>query len=154
MIKSFYGFLNSKKIEKSLIKFKKISIKKVTEIMIRDFTKSNAQYEVLKINNHELLVEVINGKKKTLIIFHKVLAVTLCDYERFSHLVEERACNKGVYITTGVFQEDVYHKTYMDNFNRHIKVLDGKQFIIKQKWIRKKNNNHITYDRISFKDFF
>ena len=154
MIKSFYGLFNYKKIEKSLMKFKKISIRKVKEIMIRDFMESDVQYNILKVNGQELLVEIINGKKKTLIIFHKVLAVTLCDYERFSHLVEARTCTNGFYITTGVFQEDVYHKTYIDNFNRHIKVLDGKQFIIKQKWIRKKKKNHITYDRISFKDFF
>lgn len=153
MIKSIYSFMNSKNIEKSLMKFKKISIKKVTEIMIRDCIKNNTEYEIIKNSNRELLIEVINGRRKTLIIFHKILAVTLCDYERFSHIAELRGCNRGFYITTGVFQEDVYHKTYIDNFKKHIKIIDGKKFILKQRWIKNKQHNNIAYDRISFKRF-
>ncbi|MGG5462938.1 hypothetical protein [Clostridium sp. B9] len=154
MLKSFYGLLNSKKIEKSLMKFRKIPIKKVSEIILRECHKENLEYEIIKNNNHEFLIEINKGKKKTLIMFHKILAVTLYDYEKFSHMVAHREANKGFYITTGVFQEDVYHKTYIDNFANHIKIFDGKKFIASQRWIKNKRHEHISYDRLSFKSFY
>lgn len=154
MIKSFYGLLNSKNIEKSLIKFRKISVKKISEIILRECHRENLNYEVIRNDNHEFLIEIRKRKRKTLILFHKTLAVTLYDYEKFSHMVANREVNKGVYITTGVFQEDVYHKTYIDSFTKHIKIFDGKKFIINQKWIKKKRHEHIAYDRLSFKSFY
>lgn len=154
MLKSFCGVLNPKKVEKSLMKFRKIPIKKVSEIILRECHKGMLEYEIIKNNNHEFLIEINIGKKTTLIMFHKILAVTLYDYEKFSHIVDERSANKGVYITTGVFQEDVYHKTYIDNFTKHIKIFDGKKFIIKQRWIKSRRHEHISYDRLSFKSFY
>ena len=39
MLKSFYVLMNSKNIEKSLMKFRKISIKKVSQIIIKECIK-------------------------------------------------------------------------------------------------------------------
>lgn len=154
MFKSFYVLLNSKNIEKSLMKFRKISIKKVSQIIIKECIKENLTYEIIKKNNNEFLIEISSSRKKTLIVFHKILAVTIYDYDRFIHLMQDREVDKGVYITTGVFQQDVYNRAEADKFINKIKLLDGKEFVVRQRWIKRKKHHHISYDKLSFKSLF
>ena len=146
MLKSFYVLMNSKNIEKSLMKFRKISIKKVSQIIIKECIKE-------KLNN-EFIVEISSSRKKTLIVFHKALAVTIYDYYKFIRLIQDREIDKGVYITTGVFQQDVYNMAETDRFINRIKLLNGKDFVVKQRWIKRKKHHHISYDKLSFKSLF
>lgn len=154
MFKSFYVLMNSKNIEKSLMKFRKISIKKVSQIIVKECIKENLTYEIIKKNNNEFFIKIISGRKSTLIVFHKILAVTVCDYDRFIHLMQDRNIDKGVYITTGVFQQDVYNRQETDRFINKIKLLDGKEFVVRQRWIKMKKHHHISYDKLSFKSLF
>ncbi|GAA0095000.1 hypothetical protein [Clostridium perfringens] len=154
MLKSFYVLMNSKNIEKSLIKFRKISIKKVSQIIIKECIKEKLNYEIIEKNNNEFIVEISSSRKKTLIVFHKALAVTIYDYYKFIRLIQDREIDKGVYITTGVFQQDVYNMAETDRFINRIKLLNGKDFIVKQRWIKRKKHHHISYDKLSFKSLF
>ncbi|ABG86318.1 restriction endonuclease [Clostridium perfringens] len=154
MLKSFYVLMNSKNIEKSLIKFRKISIKKVSQIIIKECIKEKLNYEIIEKNNNEFIVEISSSRKKTLIVFHKALAVTIYDYYKFIRLIQDRKIDKGVYITTGVFQQDVYNMAETDRFINRIKLLNGKDFVVKQRWIKRKKHHHISYDKLSFKSLF
>ncbi len=154
MLKSFYVLMNSKNIEKSLMKFKKISIKKVSQIIIKECIKEKLNYEIIEKNNNEFIVEISSSRKKTLIVFHKALAVTIYDYYKFIRLIQDREIDKGVYITTGVFQQDVYNMAETDRFINRIKLLNGKDFVVKQRWIKRKKHHHISYDKLSFKSLF
>ncbi|XZL31167.1 hypothetical protein ACSXBB_02290 [Clostridium perfringens] len=154
MLKSFYVLMNSKNIEKSLMKFRKISIKKVSQIIIKECIKEKLNYEIIEKNNNEFLVEISSSRKKTLIVFHKALAVTIYDYYKFIRLIKDREIDKGVYITTGVFQQDVYNMAETDRFINRIKLLNGKDFVVKQRWIKRKKHHHISYDKLSFKSLF
>lgn len=154
MLKSFYVLMNSKNIEKSLMKFRKISIKKVSQIIIKECIKEKLNYEIIEKNNNEFIVEISSSRKKTLIVFHKALAVTIYDYYKFIRLIQDREIDKGVYITTGVFQQDVYNMEETDRFINRIKLLNGKDFIVKQRWIKRKKHHHISYDKLSFKSLF
>ncbi|WP_270603130.1 restriction endonuclease [Clostridium perfringens] len=154
MLKSFYVFMNSKNIEKSLMKFRKISIKKVSQIIIKECIKEKLNYEIIEKNNNEFIVEISSSRKKTLIVFHKALAVTIYDYYKFIRLIQDREIDKGVYITTGVFQQDVYNMAETDRFINRIKLLNGKDFVVKQRWIKRKKHHHISYDKLSFKSLF
>lgn len=154
MLKSFYVLMNSKNIEKSLMKFRKISIKKVSQIIIKECIKEKLNYEIIEKNNNEFIVEISSSRKKTLIVFHKALAVTIYDYYKFISLIQDREIDKGVYITTGVFQQDVYNMAETDRFINRIKLLNGKDFIVKQRWIKRKKHHHISYDKLSFKSLF
>ncbi|AMN33743.1 restriction endonuclease [Clostridium perfringens] len=154
MLKSFYVLMNSKNIEKSLMKFRKISIKKVSQIIIKECIKEKLNYEIIEKNNSEFIVEISSSRKKTLIVFHKALAVTIYDYYKFIRLIQDREIDKGVYITTGVFQQDVYNMAETDRFINRIKLLNGKDFIVKQRWIKRKKHHHISYDKLSFKSLF
>ncbi|MCX0386295.1 restriction endonuclease [Clostridium perfringens] len=154
MLKSFYVLMNSKNIEKSLMKFRKISIKKVSQIIIKECIKEKLNYEIIEKNNNEFIVEISSSRKKTLIVFHKALAVTIYDYYKFIRLIQDREIDKGVYITTGVFQQDVYNMAETDRFINRIKLLNGKDFVVKQRWIKKKKHHHISYDKLSFKSLF
>ncbi|EIF6168739.1 restriction endonuclease [Clostridium perfringens] len=154
MLKSFYVLMNSKNIEKSLMKFRKISIKKVSQIIIKECIKEKLNYEIIEKNNNEFIVEISSSRKKTLIVFHKALAVTIYDYYKFIRLIQDRDIDKGVYITTGVFQQDVYNKAETDRFINRIKLLNGKDFVVKQRWIKRKKHHHISYDKLSFKSLF
>ena len=151
MLKSFYVLMNSKNIEKSLMKFRKISIKKVSQIIIKECIKEKLNYEIIEKNNSEFIVEISSSRKKTLIVFHKALAVTIYDYYKFIRLIQDREIDKGVYITTGVFQQDVYNMAETDRFINRIKLLNGKDFVVKQRWIKRKKHHHISYDKLSFK---
>ncbi|EJT5916576.1 restriction endonuclease [Clostridium perfringens] len=154
MLKSFYVLMNSKNIEKSLMKFRKISIKKVSQIIIKECIKEKLNYEIIEKNNNEFIVEISSSRKKTLIVFHKALAVTIYDYYKFIRLIQDRKIDKGVYITTGVFQQDVYNMAETDRFINRIKLLNGKDFVVKQRWIKRKKHHHISYDKLSFKSLF
>ena len=154
MLKSFYVLVNSKNIEKSLMKFRKISIKKVSQIIIKECIKEKLNYEIIEKNNSEFIVEISSSRKKTLIVFHKALAVTIYDYYKFISLIQDREIDKGVYITTGVFQQDVYNMAETDRFINRIKLLNGKDFVVKQRWIKRKKHHHISYDKLSFKSLF
>ncbi|MDM0464404.1 hypothetical protein QTG96_13655 [Clostridium perfringens] len=154
MLKSFYVLMNSKNIEKSLMKFRKISIKKVSQIIIKECIKEKLNYEIIEKNNNEFIVEISSSRKKTLIVFHKALAVTMYDYYKFIRLIQDREIDKGVYITTGVFQQDVYNMAETDRFINRIKLLNGKDFVVKQRWIKRKKHHHISYDKLSFKSLF
>ncbi|EIF6297246.1 restriction endonuclease [Clostridium perfringens] len=154
MLKSFYVLINSKNIEKSLMKFRKISIKKVSQIIIKECIKEKLNYEIIEKNNNEFIVEISSSRKKTLIVFHKALAVTIYDYYKFIRLIQDREIDKGVYITTGVFQQDVYNMAETDRFINRIKLLNGKDFVVKQRWIKRKKHHHISYDKLSFKSLF
>ncbi|EPB8187353.1 hypothetical protein ACRTAR_002270 [Clostridium perfringens] len=154
MLKSFYVLMNSKNIEKSLMKFRKISIKKVSQIIIKECIKEKLNYEIIEKNNSEFIVEISSSRKKTLIVFHKALAVTIYDYYKFIRLIQDREIDKGVYITTGVFQQDVYNMAETDRFINRIKILNGKDFVVKQRWIKRKKHHHISYDKLSFKSLF
>ncbi|WP_283676987.1 hypothetical protein [Clostridium perfringens] len=154
MLKSFYVLMNSKNIEKSLMKFRKISIKKVSQIIIKECIKEKLNYEIIEKNNNEFIVEISSSRKKTLIVFHKALAVTIYDYYKFIRLIQDREIDKGVYITTGVFQQDVYNMVETDRFINRIKLLNGKDFVVKQRWIKRKKHHHISYDKLSFKSLF
>ncbi|WP_415342214.1 hypothetical protein [Clostridium perfringens] len=154
MLKSFYVLMNSKNIEKSLMKFRKISIKKVSQIIIKECIKEKLNYEIIEKNNNEFIVEISSSRKKTLILFHKALAVTIYDYYKFIRLIQDREIDKGVYITTGVFQQDVYNMAETDRFINRIKLLNGKDFVVKQRWIKRKKHHHISYDKLSFKSLF
>ncbi|HAT4116777.1 TPA: restriction endonuclease [Clostridium perfringens] len=154
MLKSFYVLMNSKNIEKSLMKFRKISIKKISQIIIKECIKEKLNYEIIEKNNNEFIVEISSSRKKTLIVFHKALAVTIYDYYKFIRLIQDREIDKGVYITTGVFQQDVYNMAETDRFINRIKLLNGKDFVVKQRWIKRKKHHHISYDKLSFKCLF
>ncbi|AOY55043.1 hypothetical protein [Clostridium perfringens] len=154
MLKSFYVLMNSKNIEKSLMKFRKISIKKVSQIIIKECIKEKLNYEIIEKNNNEFIVEISSSRKKTLIVFHKALAVTIYDYYKFIRLIQDREIDKGVYITTGVFQQDVYNMAETDRFINRKKLLNGKDFVVKQRWIKRKKHHHISYDKLSFKSLF
>ncbi|MHC9344933.1 restriction endonuclease [Clostridium perfringens] len=154
MLKSFYVLMNSKNIEKSLMKFRKISIKKVSQIIIKECIKEKLNYEIIEKNNNEFIVEISSSRKKTLIVFHKALAVTIYDYYKFIRLIQDREIDKGVYITTGFFQQDVYNMAETDRFINRIKLLNGKDFVVKQRWIKRKKHHHISYDKLSFKSLF
>ncbi|MDU1685385.1 MAG: hypothetical protein E6843_01285 [Clostridium perfringens] len=154
MLKSFYVLMNSKNIEKSLMKFRKISIKKVSQIIIKECIKEKLNYEIIEKNNNEFIVEISSSRKKTLIVFHKALAVTIYDYYKFIRLIQDREIDMGVYITTGVFQQDVYNMAETDRFINRIKLLNGKDFVVKQRWIKRKKHHHISYDKLSFKSLF
>ncbi|WP_415345230.1 hypothetical protein [Clostridium perfringens] len=154
MLKSFHVLMNSKNIEKSLMKFRKISIKKVSQIIIKECIKEKLNYEIIEKNNNEFIVEISSSRKKTLIVFHKALAVTIYDYYKFIRLIQDREIDKGVYITTGVFQQDVYNMAETDRFINRIKLLNGKDFVVKQRWIKRKKHHHISYDKLSFKCLF
>ena len=154
MLKSFYVLMNSKNIEKSLMKFRKISIKKVSQIIIKECIKEKLNYEIIEKNNNEFIVEISSSRKKTLIVFHKALAVTIYDYYKFIRLIQDIEIDTGLYITTGVFQQDVYNTAETDRFINRIKLLNGKDFVVKQRWIKRKKHHHISYDKLSFKSLF
>ncbi len=65
MLKSFYVLMNSKNIEKSLMKFRKISIKKkVSQIIIKECIKEKLNYEIIEKNNNEFIVEISSSRKR------------------------------------------------------------------------------------------
>ena len=141
--------LNRKKLEKAMIKFKKIPIDKVYEILTKNCWKYNIQYEVIFKNKSQLEIKLIGKKEVYLIKFQKSLVVDIIDYDKFANLVNIIEAGKGYYITTGVFKREVEISNNRILF-RSIKLINGYNFIKKQIWLKNKDINHISYSKLHF----
>lgn len=149
-IDTIYYKLNKNKVEKAILKFKKISIDKVYEIVTRNCWEYGIQYEVIFKDKNQLEIKLIGRKEIYLIKFEKALAVDIIDYDKFINLVNIVEASKGYYITTGVFQQDVENKNNRLLLLKKIKLINGYNFIKRQIWLNDKSLNHISYNKLHF----
>jgi hypothetical protein len=86
---------------------KALKVDCVCETLTKACWQFGTQYSIIVKNNDTLEIKLSRGKKEVIIKFHKTLMVFIDDYERFLATLSREKVNKGVYITTGVFEHKV-----------------------------------------------
>jgi hypothetical protein len=108
------------------------------------------QYEVIIKDRLTLEIKLIGKREKVLLKFNKNLVVFKEDYNNFVDLVELMEVDKAYYITTGVFQAEIYKLNSWKLSYPKIILEDSKAFLKRQLWSKKKYNEHLKYDKLDF----
>jgi hypothetical protein len=126
LLKFIYTEVRKNEIEKASIMIKKLKTDHVFNSITKSCWKYDIQYETV-IKNGEILELKLRGRKEAVLIrFHKVDKVFLEDYQRFTTNMEVHGVKRGIYITTGDF-EDCIMKHYKKGipFFRPIKLVNS-----------------------------
>ncbi|WP_139905497.1 hypothetical protein [Clostridium thermarum] len=97
--------------KKEIIRLKKIINNLKVDTFYLSLTKGcwkfGIQHEILLKNAGVLEIKLYRGRKALIIKFHKTATVFMGDYERFLDMLKRHGINKGVYITSGVFEQKI-----------------------------------------------
>ncbi|WP_183278897.1 hypothetical protein [Clostridium fungisolvens] len=108
------------------------------------------QYEVIIKDRLTLEIKLIGKREKVLLKFNKTLVVFKEDYNSFIDLVELMEVDKAYFITTGVFQAEIYKLNNWKLSYPKVFLEDSKAFLKRQIWSKKKYNEHLKYDKLDF----
>ncbi|MDO4534896.1 MAG: hypothetical protein Q4B63_03690 [Clostridium perfringens] len=144
--------IHKDKIEKGLIFLNRISISKVNKIIAEECHQKSLKYSVLNKKNNEVTFKIKKRKKVYMIKYHKTLAVNKLDYNNFLDLYNRSNAKKAYYITTGVFFQDVYNANYNLFSNKPIILVDGINFITRDKKFYLSKS--FSSNNLSFKRYF
>ncbi|MBK1810453.1 hypothetical protein JHL18_07380 [Clostridium sp. YIM B02505] len=108
------------------------------------------QYEVIIKDRLTLEIKLIGKREKILLKFNKTLVVFKEDYNNFIDLVDHMEVDKAYFITTGVFQAEIYKLNSWKLSYPKIFLEDSKAFLKRQIWSKKKYNEHLKYDKLDF----
>ena len=144
----------NKEIKKELSILMGIQLNDINNILIRQCNERSLNVKYISKCKSKIIVIIKKKNKVNLLLIHRGVAGTITDYDRFVDLYSKVNANKAFYICTGVFQQDVYNKNYNLFLHKHIILVDGLSFLMKQKWFQLKENGILDYDKLSFKKFF
>ncbi|GKU26458.1 hypothetical protein [Clostridium folliculivorans] len=123
-------------------------------MVFRNLTKNcwiyGIQYEVIIKDRLTLEIKLIGKREKVLLKFNKTLVVFKEDYNSFIDLVELMEVDKAYFITTGVFQAEIYKLNSWKLSYPKVFLEDSKAFLKRQIWSKKKYNEHLKYDKLDF----
>lgn len=137
-------------IQTAKIRLKKISIETVLQCISKNCWRFGIQYEVL-IKTSDTLVIKIRGKKQCILLrYHKADMVFYDDFCRFLNFLVAENIPKGVYITTGVFEERILKVKSNPLFRKQIMLEDYRQFIIGQLLFTGQNSDRFKQKKLKF----
>lgn len=153
LIDRLYFKIKKKEISKAMMKFKKISIQSVYNIIIKECDEAGIDYELVFKSRNELQIKLIGKKEINFLKFHKILTISKSEYDRFINLLKILEVDKGYYITTGVIQQDVYNKNKYESLKKSIVLVDGLDFVKNQILFKRKKEEKLLYKNIKFKKY-
>lgn len=142
-----------KDITKELNILMSIQLNDINKILIKQCCEKSLKVKYISRCKNKVVIMIRNKNKTNLILIHRSVAGTLNDYDRFVDLYSKTKANKAFYICTGVFQQDVYNKNYNLFLHKHVVLVDGSSFLMKQKCFTLKRNRIFDYSKISFDKF-
>lgn len=130
------------KVNKLKLKLNRIKIDAITRNITQSCWNYNIQYKILLKTSDLLLIKLIGDNKRVLLKYHKKNKVELREYEKFLYDLDQFNVEKGVYITTGIFdcKIDEYDSGI---FNRKVQRINNTKFIRRQ----------ASLDKLSFLEY-
>lgn len=120
-----YPKIRKNEVEKSKAKLKKMNIDIIFQCLTKDCWIYGIQYDVVIKTEDYFIIKVFGRKKDVLIKYHRTDIVFVEDYNRFLYEVNLNDSQKGIYITTGVFDFKMsrffYHKIIIEDNIHFIK---------------------------------
>lgn len=123
-------------------KLKRINIEMITENITKNCWNYNIDYNII-LKNSDLVIIKLSGSERTILFkYHKKEKVLLQEYKTFLEYLNQYDIERGIYITTGVFDEKV--NKYTDNiYYKKVQKVDGIKFMKKQ----------FSIDQLSFLEY-
>lgn len=127
------AYTNSKEQEiyRGKAQLKKINIDVIAENITKSCWNYNIQYQIFLKTSNLLIMKLIGIEKTTLFKYHRKQKVSLRDYEEFLRYLDICNIEKGIYITTGIFEESI-NKSIKSIFGRRVQRVDGVKLIKRQ----------------------
>jgi hypothetical protein len=105
-----YSLIRKEELKKSETMLKKMKIETLFDILSKDCWEYGIQYDVLLKRTDTLEIKMKGRKQHIVLKFHKTNRVSLESYLRFLRILTLSEGQRGVYITTGVFEEHIWEQ--------------------------------------------
>jgi hypothetical protein len=125
---------------------KKIKIDTIYEILTKYCWKYGMQYDILYKSVELMIIKLCGRREVVLISFSKADIVHMKEFEQFIMKINMYKGNKGIYITTGIFEESI-EKSYKQ-FD--MELVDGFHFIKSQIGIASNAEEVFKYNKFKF----
>ncbi|WP_052447376.1 hypothetical protein [Clostridium polynesiense] len=144
--------LRKEHLDKAFIKFKKITIDTVQDLITKNCWEYGLQYEIMIKTPLTLEIAVIGRNKTHYLRFHKAPMIFKEDYIRFESLINNSSYDRGYYITNGVFEGCLEKMNHNGNFFRRgrIKLVDKGDFLVGQHWIKQSSFEAFKFKKLNF----
>lgn len=152
-IDKLYYLIRKNNIEISKLKFKNITIEEVYQILSKNCWKYGIQHEIIMKNRDILEIRLEGRKNVTLFKFHKSPMIFYDNYHRFLNLKELVEADKGIYITTGVFENSIYRNNSHYFWRNNTKIYDNYSFIKKQIRLNPKHKKGLNISYIDLSNY-
>lgn len=119
-----YLKLRKDEVEKAKAKLNIMNIDTIFQCLTKDCWVYGVQYDVVIKTQDYFIIKLFGRRKDVLIKYHKTDVVFSEDYDRFLYEVNLNESQRGVYITTGVFDFKI-----SKFFNNKIIIEDNAHFI-------------------------
>lgn len=138
LIDKAYTRLRKEELYKGKVQLKKLNTDMVKENITKNCWNYNIQYEVFLKTTNLLIIKLIGKEKTILFKYHRKEKISLRDYEEFLQCLDIYNIGKGIYVTTGIFEDNI-NKNIKSIFDRRIQKVDGIKLIKKQLGVNQLN---------------
>lgn len=142
IVEKAYLRIRQDELYRRKLKLKKINIDSITEDITKDCWNYNIQYEIFLKTSNLLIIKLIGTERTILFKYHKKDRVLLRDYREFLNRLDICKVERGIYITTGVFEENI-NKDEKGIFGKRVKKVDGIKLIKRQ----------LKFNKLSFLEY-
>lgn len=98
-----YLKLRKYEVEKAKAKLKIMNVDIILQCLTKNCWRYGVQYDVIIKTQDYFIIKLFGTRKNVLIKYHKTDIVFLEDYNRFLYEINLNESQKGIYITTGIF---------------------------------------------------
>lgn len=145
-----YSNIRKEEIKKAKLKLKNINTNTILQCITKECWNNNIQYNVIFKSSPFLIVELTGIREKIFIGYHKTTSVGVNNLKRFIRFMEQQGVSKGVYISTGVFNDKTYKYLEQCHFQKNIQLEDNFSFIKKQLGLTVSCKNAFKSNEIKF----
>ncbi|GAA0733170.1 hypothetical protein [Clostridium oceanicum] len=119
---------------------KKVKVDEILNSIENSCWKYGIQYDILYKNSESVLLRLRRKKKIKILKYHKSQIVFEKDFKDFLNYMDKFEIDNGVYITTGVFTQEILNKVIHFKF-KNIKLVDNLSLIKKELGLKGKSND-------------
>lgn len=137
-------------IEKGKYRMKKIKLDNILQCINKECWKINIQCSVILRTNDAIILKLEGVRETILLKYHRTDMIFVEDFDRFINILKSYKVNKGVYITTGVFEAKIAKITNHFLFGNRVKLEDNFRFLKRQLGWKGKTEDTIKNNKLKF----
>lgn len=140
----------SEEIRRGRSKLKRMKIDSIIRILDKNCKMKGVEYVILEKNYNSVSLHLKGKYKENLFRYHRTDMVFKEDYEEFLNAMKNQGINKGIYITTGVFEAGLHKRENRTWFFKKIVLEDYRYFFKRQLGLRGRVSDLFKNKKISF----